>query len=99
MSVARSVQFALRQGKAGEFRKLYSERVLPLLEDADGFQAALALTEEDTAQGITVWRDRDSALRFHTAGYPRVLQVLDPVLVETPRVTTYDVAVNTFQAE
>jgi quinol monooxygenase YgiN len=41
--------------------------------------------------GISLWADRASAETYHTSTYPKIVEKLNPVIVGTPRVETYEV--------
>ncbi len=41
--------------------------------------------------GISLWADRASAETYQTSTYPTIVEKLNPVLVGTPRVETYEV--------
>jgi hypothetical protein len=63
-----------------------------------GFQNELALVNPSGAIGVSLWNDRQSAKAYNTSTYPQILAKLNPVIVGTPKVETYDVAATTIRA-
>jgi quinol monooxygenase YgiN len=91
MRFARNVHFQIKNGKADEFTRVFTNDVLPLLKKQLGFHEELTLVNDERAMGISVWKDRSSADAYNTNTYPQVLAKLTPMLDGTPRVETYDV--------
>jgi hypothetical protein len=58
----------------------------------------LALVNPSGAIGVSLWNDRQSAEAYNTSTYPQILAKLNPVIVGTPKVETYDVAATTLRA-
>ncbi len=98
MQFARNVHFQIKNGKEKEFTTLFENEVLPILRKQNGFQNELTLVNPDGAVGISLWEDRKSAETYNTATYPQVLAKLNPVIVGTPTVKTYDVTATTLRA-
>lgn len=96
MKIARNVQFKIQDGKTAEFQRLFNAEVLPILKQQKGFHEELTLVNKDGALGISLWADKPSVDAYQTTGYPAVLGKLKPVLMGTPQVDTYEVAVSTF---
>jgi len=90
MSVARNVQFTVKQGKVEEFNKLMHTEVLPLLKAEKGFRQDLTVMGATTGMSISVWDDRACAESYNAKTYLEVLKKLDPVLDGTPRVDNYE---------
>lgn len=91
MKFARNVQFEIKTGQGGEFNRVMQADVLPLLKKQQGFEEELTLVNQDKGVSISVWESRANADAYNTATYPQVLAKLNPMLVGTPRVDTYDV--------
>ena len=91
MNVSRNVHFQLKNGKEKEFTTLFEDEILPMLRKQKGFKDELTLVSKDNALGISLWADRASAEAYQTSTYPKVVEKLNPVIVGTPRVETYDV--------
>jgi quinol monooxygenase YgiN len=98
MQYARNVHFQIKPGKEKEFNTLFENEVIPLLRKQTGFQNELTLVNPDGAIGVSVWNDRKSAEAYSTSTYPQILEKLNPVIVGTPKVETYDVTATTLRA-
>ena len=90
MGFARNVQFAVKNGKVDEFKRLMNTEVLPLLKKESGFKQDLTVMSNHTGMSTSVWDDRASAETYDTKTYPQVLKTLNPVLEGTPRVENFD---------
>ncbi|NIR75947.1 MAG: hypothetical protein GWN99_13725 [Gemmatimonadetes bacterium] len=98
MQFARTVHFRIKDGKRDEFNRLFEDEVLPMLRKQDGFREELTLIGSDRCMGISLWNDENSAKSYHESTYPQVLEKLDPVIEDTPKVETYEVALTTVTA-
>lgn len=50
------------------------------------------------AVGVSLWDNRKNAEAYQTSTYPKILAKLNPVIVGTPTVKTYDVTATTLHA-
>lgn len=98
MQFARNVHFQIKNGKEKEFTTLFENEVIPMLRKQNGFRNELTLVNPDGAVGISLWEDRKSAETYNTSTYPQILAKLNPVIVGTPTVKTYDVTASTLHA-
>jgi quinol monooxygenase YgiN len=98
MQFARNVHFQIKNGKEKEFTTLFENEVIPMLRKQNGFRNELTLVNPDGAVGISLWEDRKSAEAYNTSTYPQILAKLNPVIVGTPTVKTYDVTASTLHA-
>jgi len=98
MQFARNVHFKIKNGKEKEFTTLFEKEVIPMLRKQSGFQNELTLVNPDGALGISLWENRKSAEAYQTSTYPQILEKLNPVIVGTPKVETYDVTATTLHA-
>jgi heme-degrading monooxygenase HmoA len=98
MQFARNVHFQIKNGKEKEFSTVFENEVLPILRKQSGFQNELTLVNPNGAVGISLWNDRQSAEAYNTSTYPKILEKLNPVIVGTPKVETYDVTATTLRA-
>jgi quinol monooxygenase YgiN len=98
MQFARNVHFQIKNGKEKEFSTVFENEVLPILRKQSGFQNELTLVNPNGAVGISLWNDRQSAEAYNTSTYPQILEKLNPVIVGTPKVETYDVTATTLRA-
>ena len=98
MQFARTVHFQIKDGKRDEFNRLFENDVLPMLRKQDGFREELTLINPERCMGISLWSDENSAKRYHESTYPTVLEKLNPVIEDTPKVETYEVPLTTVSA-
>jgi quinol monooxygenase YgiN len=98
MQFARNVRFQIKPGKEKEFTTHFENEVIPMLRKQTGFQNELTLVNPDGAIGLSLWNDRKSAETYNTSTYPAVLAKLNPFIVGTPKVETYDVTATTLRA-
>ena len=98
MQFARNVHFQIKTGKEKEFTILFENEVLPMLRKQSGFQNELTFVNPDEAVGVSLWDNRKSAEAYQASTYPQILAKLNPVIVGTPTVKTYDVTATTLRA-
>jgi quinol monooxygenase YgiN len=98
MQFARNVHFQIKPGKEKEFNTLFENEVIPMLRKQSGFQNEFTLVNPNGAIGVSVWNDRKSAENYNTSTYPQILEKLNPMIVGTPKVETYDVTTTTLRA-
>ena len=98
MQFARNVHFNVKSGKEKEFTTLLENEVLPMLRKQIGFQNELTFVNPDETVALSIWDDRKSAEAYSASTYPQILAKLNPVIVGTPTVKTYDVTVTTLRA-
>ena len=98
MQYARNVHFQIKPGKESEFTALIEKEVLPMLRSQNGFQNELTFVNPNGAVAISLWQDRRSAETYNTSTYSQVLAKLNPVIVGTPKVESYDVTTSTLRA-
>ncbi len=97
MKFARNVHFQIKPGKEKEFTDLFETEVIPMLRLQTGFQNEFTLVNPNGAIGISFWEDRKSAETYNTSTYPKVLAMLNTVIVGTPKVDNYDVTASTLR--
>ena len=97
MKFARNVHFQIKNGKEQEFKTLFEKEALPMLRKQTGFLEALTLVNKDGAIGISIWDDRKNAEAYQLSTYPTFVEKLQPLLVGTPRLETYEVGVTTLE--
>jgi quinol monooxygenase YgiN len=95
MRFARNVQFQIKNGKEQEFKSLFETKIIPMLRKEKGFLEELTLVNKDRGIGISLWEDRKNAEAYQSSTYPKVVETLQPLLVGTPKLETYDVSVTT----
>ena len=97
MRFARNVHFQIKNGKEQEFKNLFETKIVPMLRKEKGFLEELTLLNKDGALGVSLWENRKSADAYQASTYPKVVEALQPLLVGTPKVETYDVGVTTLE--
>jgi quinol monooxygenase YgiN len=97
MRFARNVHFQIKNGKEQEFKSLFETKVVPMLRKEKGFLEELTLVNKDGAIGISLWDDRKNAEAYQSSTYPKVVEALQPLLVGTPKLETYEVSVTTLE--
>jgi heme-degrading monooxygenase HmoA len=98
MQFARNVHFKIKNGKEKEFTTLFENEIIPMLRKQNGFQNELTFVNPDEAVGVSLWDNRKSAEAYQASTYPQILAKLNPVIVGTPTVKTYDVTATTLRA-
>ncbi len=92
MKFARNVQFQFKSGKETELNTLFEKEVLPMLRKQEGFEEEVTLLNPKGAYFISLWDNRKHAETYEKATYPQVLAKLNPFIVGTPIVETYETA-------
>ena len=90
----RVVEINAKSGKASELAKTIQEKVLPMLKKQKGFIDETVLvsdTEPNRIIGLSFWNSKDDAERYHQEVYPKVNEVLSPLLEQTPVIRTFNV--------
>jgi quinol monooxygenase YgiN len=90
----RIVEFTAKQGKTQEVAELLQEKILPILTKQRGFVDEIVLVstaEKNRILGMSFWKNPEDAELYKREQYPKVEELLRPVLETTPKVQTYDV--------
>ena len=95
---SRIVTMHLKPNRVAELTKTVEERVLPLLQQQEGFKDEIFFVtpDETEAIGISLWDRKDNAESYSRKAYPQVLEALTNVLEGSPQVKTYEVINSTF---
>ena len=94
----RVLEFTAKQGKAKEVAKALDDKVMPILKNQSGFVDAIVLTsttQPDHLLGLSFWKTREDAERYNKEQYPKVLDILQPILEIAPRMQTFNVDIFT----
>jgi heme-degrading monooxygenase HmoA len=94
----RVVEINAKSGKASELANTIHEKVLPILKKQTGFVDETVLasdTEPNRILGLSFWNSKEDAERYHREGYPKVNEILSPLLETTPVIRTYNVHTST----
>lgn len=90
----RVVELTSKSGKAKELSKSIDEKVLPILEKQTGFVDETVLvsdTESTRVLGLSFWNSREDAERYNREQFPKIQEMLKPLLETEPTVRTFEV--------
>src|SRR5438128_5315873 len=79
----RVVEITTKSGKAHEVANTIHEKILPILRKQAGFVDETVLTSETESNrilGLSFWKTREDAERYHREQYPKVNEILSPLL-------------------
>jgi len=94
----RVVEFNANPGEAKEVATALNDKVMPILKSTPGFVDAIVLTstaQPDRLLGISFWKSADDANRYSREQYPKVNEILRPMLETSPNVQTFNVDIST----
>lgn len=94
----RIVEINAKSGKASELAVTIQEKVLPILKKQKGFVDETVLTsdtEPNRIIGLSFWNSKEDAERYHQEGYPKVNEILSPLLESGPVIRTFNVHTST----
>jgi quinol monooxygenase YgiN len=94
----RIVEINAKSGKASELANIIHEKVLPILKKQTGFVDETVLTsdtEPNRIVGLSFWNSKEEAERYHREGYPKVNEILSPLLEGAPVIRTFNVHTST----
>jgi len=94
----RVVEINAKSGKASELAATIHEKVLPILKKQTGFVDEAVLisdTEPNRIIGLSFWNSKQDAERYHREGYPKVNEILSPLLEGSPVIRTFNVHTST----
>src|SRR5260370_23509778 len=94
----RVVELTSKSGKAKELSKTITEKVLPILKKQTGFVDETVLvsdTESTRVLGLSFWNSKEDAERYHREQYPKIQEMLKPLIETEPVVRTFDVHTST----
>ncbi len=80
--------------KKDEFIRVIKNEVLPIMKKQHGFLEILPFTpemKEDKTISISLWADKNDALRFERDAFPKVEQIMKPYLTKPITVRMYTV--------
>jgi heme-degrading monooxygenase HmoA len=94
----RVLEFTAKQGKAKEVSSALNDKVMPLLKNLPGFVDAIVLTsttEPYRLLELSFWQSADDATRYSREQYPKVNEILRPILETASTVQTFNVDIFT----
>jgi len=97
---ARHLTMQLKRGMVSEFPRVMDEEILPLLRKQKGFLEELILVapnELDTV-AMSLWEEKEDAVKFNRDAYPEILKILDKYVKGTPMLKDFEVKFATIPA-
>ena len=94
----RIVEINAKSGKVSELANTINDKVLPILKKQAGFVDEAVLTsdtEPNRIIGLSFWNSKEDAMTYHQEGYPKVNEILLPLLEGTPVIRTFNVHTST----
>src|SRR5258706_5678127 len=94
----RVIEITCKSGKAKELSNTINEKVLPILKKQTGFVDEAVLvsdTESTRILGLSFWNSKEDAERYHREQYPKIHEMLKPLLESEPLIRTFDVHTST----
>ena len=94
----RVLEFTAKQGKRQELANVINDRVMPILRNMPGFVDVIVLsstTQPHRLLDISFWKNADDAELYNREHYPKVNEILRPMLETAPNVQTFNVDIST----
>jgi heme-degrading monooxygenase HmoA len=94
----RIVEINTQQGKGREAINTINDKVMPLLKNQPGFVDEIVLvsaTEPNRIVALSFWTNKEDAERYNREQYPKVNEILRPLLAAAPTVQTFNVDIST----
>ena len=94
----RVVEINAKSGKVSELANTITDKVVPILKKQAGFVDEAVLTsdtEPNRIIGLSFWNSKEDAMRYHQEAYPKVNEILSPLLEGAPVVRTFNVHTST----
>jgi len=90
----RVVELTSKSGKSKELASAINEKAVPILKKQPGFVDETILvsdTEPTRVLGLGFWNSREDAERYHREQYPKIHEMLNPLLESEPLIRTFEV--------
>jgi len=94
----RVVEINAKSGEASELANTITEKVLPILKKQTGFVDETVLTSDTEPHriiGLSFWNTKEDAERYQREGFPKVNEILSPLLESAPLIRTFNVHTST----
>jgi heme-degrading monooxygenase HmoA len=94
----RIVELTTKPGKNRELPDTANDKVLPILKKQKGFVDEMVLVsdkEDNRVLGLSFWNTKEDAEQYHRAEYPKVQEILRPLLEAEPVIRTFEVHTST----
>ena|SRR5688572_6975559 len=95
---ARLVECRVQSGKSEELNRVIKDQAIPILQKQAGFVDEITLVSEnepDRVFAISFWNNKADAERYNRDQFPKIAELLKPVLRETPQVQPCNVRIST----
>lgn len=89
------MHFLLKDGKQKEFVQLFESQLLPVLRQQKGFEDEITLVDNNRVVAISFWDDRKNAETYAATVYPKLAEMLNPMIQTPLKVETFEVATTT----
>jgi heme-degrading monooxygenase HmoA len=83
----------IKPGKKNEFLTAWKKDVLTALKKQQGFVDEILLlgtTEADSGVGVSIWKTREEAERYHRGTFPKVASSLQHLMNGAPTVRSFN---------
>ncbi|MBZ5648605.1 MAG: antibiotic biosynthesis monooxygenase [Acidobacteriia bacterium] len=90
----RLVEVTTKLGKTKEVAEIIQEKVLPILRKQPGFIDEIVLVstaEANLIYAMSFWKNPEDAELYRREQYPKVEELLRPLLETNPKILTFDV--------
>ena len=94
----RIVEINCKSGKGNELTNTIHEKVLPTLRKQTGFVDETVLTSDTNPNqvvAISFWNTKQDAERYHHEQYPKITEMLSPLIESAPVVRTFNLQSST----
>ena len=83
----RIVELTTKPGKSRELSETVNDKVLSILKKQKGFVDEMVFVsdkEDNRVLGLSFWNTKEDAEQYHRAEYPKVQEMLRPLLRPSP---------------
>src|SRR5438093_11753340 len=90
----RVVEMAAKSGTSKVLATTINEKVVPILKKQRGFVDETVLvsdTEPTRVLGLSFWNNKEDAGRYDQEQFPKIHEMLTPLLETEPEIRTFDV--------
>ena len=94
----RVVELVSKQGKARELSSTINDKIVPILKKQPGFADEIVLVadaDSNRVLALSFWKKKGDAERYHHEQYPKINEMLLPLLETAPVIRTYNVHTST----
>ncbi len=94
----RVVELTSKSGKSKELANTINEKAVPILKKQRGFVDETVLvsdTEPTRVLGLSFWNSKEDADQYHREQYPKIHEMLKPLLETEPTIGTFEVHTST----